>query len=158
FRPRTGGSAVVVARSGADVADVPHVVVQPLELERNGANRSRPAWRLDTGDLLDGLAKPQAMRDRTNAADPLNDVERVQGAQPLDALLQPAVCVEESRVQVQHRLADRAEAEVAGLDDARVNRSHRHFEHSLSLDEQVRKLHRWLHGGTLAGIERLAQR
>ena len=121
------------------------------------ATRAR-ARHLDAGDLLGGLAEPEPVRDRAHAADPLGDVERVRRRQPLDALLQAAVGVEEARLEVQHRLADRAEAEVAGLDDAGVDRAHRHLEHALALDDQVRELLGRLHRRALAGVEALAQR
>src|SRR5205814_967187 len=99
LRPRPHGRAIVVARAGADVADVPHMVVEPLELECDGAYCPSPVWHLDSGDLLDRLAKPETMRDRAHAADALDDVECVQGAHTLDAFLQPAMGVEEARIQ-----------------------------------------------------------
>ena len=55
------------------------------------------AWRIDAGHLLDRLAEAEAVRDRAHAADPLGDVEAVHGRQALDALLQPAMRVEEAR-------------------------------------------------------------
>src|SRR5438046_932270 len=98
------------------------------------------------------------MRDRANPADALDDIECVQHTQPLDALLQPAMGIEKTRIQIQDGLPDRAEPEMAGLDDARVNRAHRHFEHALAVDTEVRKLLGWLDRRTLASVECFSQR
>ena len=80
------------------------------------------------------------------------------GREPLDALFQPAMRVEEPCLEVEHRLADRAEAEVARLDDAGVDRPHRHLEDALPFDDQVRELLRGLDRRTLPGVESLSQR
>ena len=52
--------------------------------------------------------------------------------QPLEALLDALVDVEEPKLQVEDRLAGDAEPEVPGLDDARVDRPHREMEDALA--------------------------
>ena len=52
--------------------------------------------------------------------------------QPLEALLDPFVHIEEPELKVQHRLAGDAKPKVAGLDDSRVHGSHGHLEHAFT--------------------------
>ena len=52
--------------------------------------------------------------------------------QPLESLLGPLVHVEQPKLEVQDGLAGHAEPEVPGLDDAGVNGSHGHLEHTLA--------------------------
>ncbi len=52
--------------------------------------------------------------------------------QPLEALLDALVDVEQPKLEVQDRFAGHAEPEVPGLDDAGVNGSDRHLEHALA--------------------------
>ncbi len=137
---RPGGGAVVERGAGADVADVADVVVEPLQLEGDAADEPGPRRDDDAGDLLERLAVAHAVRERADPADPLGDEERVERREPLHPLLQPAMRVEETRVEVEHGLADRREAEVARLDDAGVDRADRDLEDALALGDQVREL------------------
>ena len=144
--------------AGADVADVADVVVEPLQLERDAPDEPGPRRDVDAGNLLERLAVAQPVRDRADAADTLGDVERVERREPLHALLQPAMRVEQARVEVEHGLADRREAEVARLDDAGVDRADRDLEDALAFGDEVRELVGGLDRDALRPVERLAQR
>ena len=118
-----GGGAVVERGAGADVADIADVVVEPLQLESDGPDKPRPRRRVDAGNLFQCFAVAQAVRDRAHPADTLSNREGVEGWEPFHALLQPAMGVEQARVEIQHSLADRREPEVTRFDDAGVDRA-----------------------------------
>jgi hypothetical protein len=67
-------------------------------------------------------------------------VEGVDRGPPLAELLHAAVGVEEPRLEVEDDVADRAHPEVAGLDDAGVDRPDRDLENALAFDREVREL------------------
>ena len=52
--------------------------------------------------------------------------------QPLEALLDPLVHIEEPELKVQHRLAGDAKSKVARLDDPRMDGSDGHLEHAFT--------------------------
>ena len=135
-----GGGTVVEGGAGADVADVADVVVEPLQLEGNAPDEPGPRRGVDAGDLLERLTVAEGVRDRADPADPFGDVERIERREPLHPLLQPAMRVEQARVEMEHGLADRREAEVTRLDDAGVDRPDRNLEDALALGDEVREL------------------
>ena len=153
-----GGGAVVERGAGADVADVADVVVEPLQLERDAPDEPGPRRGVDAGDLLERLAVAEAVRDRADSADTLGDVERVERREALHPLLQPAMRVEQARVEMEHGLADRREAEVTRLDDAGVDRADRDLEDALAFGDEVRELVGGLDRDAPRPVERLAER
>ena len=148
--PHPRGRSPVVAGARADVPEIADVVVQPLELEGDPAQEAGAGRHLDVGDLLRRLGEAEAVRQR---AGPTQALDR----HSLNALLQPAVGVEQAGVEVKDGLAHGAEAEVTGLDDARVDGPDGDLEHALALHLEVRELLRRLHGRAGAGGEGLAQ-
>ena len=144
--------------AGADVADVADVVVEPLQLESDAPDEPGPRRGVDAGNLLECLAVAQAVRDRADPADTLGDVERVERREPLHPLLQPAMRVEQARVEIEHGLADRREAEVTRFDDAGVDRADRDLEDALAFGDEVRKLIGGLDRDPPRPVESLAER
>ena len=97
--------------------------------QRARAAASAPASCLDAPGEGDGVGA--ARRRRRSARRP---GARRSGGCALGQLLDPAVGVEEPRLQVQDRLADGREAEVARLDDPGVDRPDRDLDDLVALD------------------------
>src|SRR5258708_1661634 len=125
------GGAVVERGAGADVANVADVVVEPLQLDTDSPDDPAPRWGVDPGTLLECLAIAQAVRDRADPADALADVECVERRELLHPLLQPAMRVEQARVEMEHGFTDRRKTEVTRFDDAGVDRADRDLEDAL---------------------------
>ena len=66
--------------------------------------------------------------------------------------------VEQARVEMEHGLADRREAEVARLDDAGVDRADRDLEDALAFGDEVREFVGGLDRHALRAVESLAER
>src|ERR1019366_4299785 len=128
LQTHAGGGAVVERSAGAHVANIADMVVQPLQFQRDTSDEAGARRYIDAGNLLECLTVTEAVRDRADPADTLGDVERIERREPLHALLQSAMRVEEARVEMEHGLADRREAEVTRFDDAGVNRTNRDLE------------------------------
>src|SRR5439155_18502669 len=110
------------------------VVVDSFELARERAQRPGARRREHAGGLLDRARKRERVRERTQPACALRDLERGRDAFPARQRLEPAVFPAETDVELEDGLADPREAEVTGLDDAGVDRPDRDFEHALTLD------------------------
>ncbi len=103
--------------------------------------------RSDLGARGYGRCQPAARsRARTRARDPQRchrkwirpGTARVPPRQPLEALFDSLVHVEQPELQVQHRLTGHAESEMAGLDDACVHGPDGHLEHAFAGDRSKR--------------------
>ncbi len=117
---------------GRERADIGDVVVEALQLEQHDPQRRRARRHLDAGQPLDRVAVGERVTDRRVAGNRLGEEQPVSPRQPLEALLDSLVNVEEPELQIQHRLAGHAKPEVSGLDDARVHRADRHLEHAFA--------------------------
>jgi hypothetical protein len=120
----------------ADRTDVADVMGHALQLghyrpQQDGARRHRPAER-----RLDGAREGPGIGHRAVAGDaadqPSPSLEIGGGQQALDAL----VDVAEPLLQPHHRLAVGREAEMAGLDDAGMDRADRNLVQPFALDRQ----------------------
>ena len=133
------------------------MVVEPLHLQEQGAQRGGPGGDLRAGQRLDGLAVGHGVGEGAGPADPLGDLEHLVEPLPFGQLLQPAVAVEEARLQVEDHLANRGKAEVPRLDDPGVDRPDRNLHDPLAVQvvEAVRRAGHAGHGH--GGIEVLAQ-
>ena len=118
--------AVVAGREpdpGADRGDVVEVAPDALELEQDRARASELRGRREPERLLAGVRVGDAVRDRAGGAGARRRTRRPSSSvAPLGGPLEPAVLVEEARVEVEDPVADDVEAEVAGLDHAGVDR------------------------------------
>ena len=85
-------------------------------------------------ERLDRLRVGQGVGDGAHAAGPLHDRQRAPEGAALGELLEAAMDEAQPRVEVEDPLADRREAEVAGLDDAGVDRADRQLVDALALD------------------------
>jgi hypothetical protein len=115
-------------------AEVPDVVREALELERDASQRLRARRLLAAGQRLDHLAVGRRVSDRGVARERLRIVDgalaRSADHRPLDA----AVLVAERDLEMEDVLAVALEAEVPGLDHAGVNGPDGHFVHFVALD------------------------
>src|SRR5450830_1894440 len=137
---RRGGEIGDVARQGTEVADV---VREPLELERDPANRMGAHGNHGAGEGLDRLAVRHRMADRRIARDGFHvrqgPLRRPAHERPLDA----AMLVTEGDLEVEDLLAVALEPEVPGLDHAGVDRADRDLVDLVSLDlEEIRHARR----------------
>jgi hypothetical protein len=134
------------------------VVVEPLQLQQDDAERTRPRGHGDLRQALDRVRVRQCVADRGVAGDRLGQEQAVTPRQPFESLLDPLVHVEQPELKVQHRLAGDAESEVPRLDDSRVHRAHRNLEHAFTGDgsERMRSTRRTRHHAVVREI--LAQR
>ena len=74
------------------------------------------------------------MGDRAHAAGALHDRQRCAEGAALDQLLETAMDEAQPSVEVEDALADRREAEVAGLDDAGMDRADRELVDAFAVD------------------------
>jgi hypothetical protein len=131
---------VGVGQGEADVvgqrADVAGMVVEAFELEHQGP---QPLGRLGHGDaqgVLHGEAVREGVTSRGVTADPFGEMGRAGGLEPLEQLLDPAVGEPEPGLELEDALPDDGEAEVAGLDDAGVDRADRDLIDPVAFDRQ----------------------
>ena len=118
----------------ADRADVAEVVGDALELGHQGAEPDRAGRRLGAGRRLDRAGKGERIGHGRIARGAAGELRRGgdvgAGQQAVDAL----VDVAEPLLEPHHRLAARGEAEMAGLDDAGMDRADRDLVQALALD------------------------
>ena len=116
------------ADPGADLGEVVQVVVEALQLQQQGAAAAgfavghQPQRRFRRQRVGDRVG------DRAGAAGALGEGERGDRLRPRGGPLEPAVLVEEARIEVEDALADDVEAEVPRLDHPGVDRADRDLE------------------------------
>src|SRR5262245_1838375 len=76
------------------------------------------------------------MPDGRIAGDPLGQLHAFGRQPPFKKLFRPLVSEVEANLQINHRLADNAEAEMSRLDDPRMNRADWNFINSFAADWQ----------------------
>ncbi|MEI2732366.1 MAG: hypothetical protein V9G08_10275 [Dermatophilaceae bacterium] len=84
--------------------------------------------------LLDGGDVCQGVPDGRVAADPFGELDAVVRGPALEELFDPAVDEPQPGLHPQDGLADDGEAEVPGLDEAGMHRSHRDLVHPVAAD------------------------
>jgi hypothetical protein len=127
--PTRGNGERHVGRQRADVGDV---VVDALELQQDHTQHTGTRGYLHSGQSLDRMRVGQSMAHSRVARNRLCQEQAVPPGEPLEALLDSLVDVEEPELQVQHRLTGHPEAKVARLDDAGMDGSYRYFEDALA--------------------------
>ncbi len=123
----------------ADGAEVGHVVVEALHLQQHQAQGTGARRNLTAGQRLQRLAVGQRVADGGVAGDALGQLDALGGQPALEQLLRALVREVEANLEVNHRLAHHAEAEVPRLDDARVHRPHRNLVDALAAHRQEGK-------------------
>ena len=122
----------------ADCADVADVVRHALQLGHDAPQQDRPRRHRPAERRLDGPGVGPGIRDRAVARQAAGQTRTALdiGAdeKPLDAL----VHVTQPLLEPHHRLAVGGEAEMAGLDDAGMDRADRNLVQALALDRQER--------------------
>ncbi len=108
----------------ADRADVVEMTPEALELEQDRSGSCELRGRLETQCLLACVGVTHRVRHPARAAGPGHCGEPIGQRQALDGPLEPSMLVAESGVEQKDPLPDDVEAEVARLDDARVDRPH----------------------------------
>src|SRR5690606_30070753 len=120
----------------ADGADVAEMIGKPLELGHQRAQPVSAGRRLDAERGLGRAGEGERVGDRAVARDAAREtrgpVERRAGHQRLHAL----VDVAKALLQPHDELAIGVEAEMAGLDDAGMDRPDRDLVNALPLDRQ----------------------
>ena len=119
---------------GANRADVRDVVVEALQFEAECAQPAGARRRFDSGSALEGMAEGRRVREARITGNTLGEANAVRDGQSFEEFLNALVHVKHAELQVEHRFARRAEQEVAGLDDARVDRAHRYLEDTFAFD------------------------
>ncbi len=119
-----------VVGDGADIGDV---ICNSFQFEQNGAHELRTRRNLDLRRPLDGLAECRAVGEGRIAGNALGQKHRAVDGKILEELLGSLVRVEHAQLQVEDGLAGDGEVEVAGLDDAGMNRADRNLEDALSV-------------------------
>src|SRR6266540_259201 len=128
-----------------DRAEIPDVVRQALQLERDTSHRLSPRRLAAPGQRLDHAAERPGVADDRVSRDRLGDEH---AAIPVDALEQPlhaTVLIAQHDLEEQHLLAVRLEPEIAGLDDPGVHGADCDLVHFLPFhpEERIRlALHR----------------
>ena len=124
-----------------------------LQSERTQPRRSRRNGRVR--HALERLAVGPRERHGGITGHAGRETMRVLQLQRLEAPLDTLVYVAETLLESQHLFADDREAEVAGLDDARMHRPDRHFVHAVAFDAHEMVV---VHGGRRFGDRRVALR
>ena len=120
-----------------DSSDIGDVICNALEFEKNRAHELRALGNLDLRRPLDGLAECRAVGEGRVARNALGQKHRAVDGEILEELLGSLVRVEHAQLQVEDGLAGDGEVEVAGLDDAGMNRADRNLEDALSVSGPV---------------------
>ena len=124
----------------ADRADVPQVIVQPLELEKEAAEVAGPARHVDSEEGFDRLAVGETVADGRISRHPLGERDRRRQPLLLEQLLDPPVLPEMAQLELHDRFAGHGKPEMSRFDDPRMDRPDRHLEHPLALDVTERVL------------------
>ena len=125
------------SRACADVPDVADVVVETFHFEQQCPQPRRALGNHRAGQPLGRHGERDGVRHRAGAARALDGEERVVERLALNDLLDAAVRVEETRIEVEDRFADVGEAEMTRLDDAGVDRADRQLVHTFAVDFEV---------------------
>ena len=135
-----GGEIGDVARQGSEVADV---VREPLELQRDAADRVGARGDPRPGQGLDRVRVGQRVADRRVARDRLHVRQRSLRRPPDERPLDTAMLVAEGNLEVEYLLAVTLEPKMPRLDHARMNRADRDLVHLVARDpEEVRHARR----------------
>ncbi len=102
-------------------------------ISRNGAPARRDRY---AESVFDGLTVGNRMGKAVVAGDRLGQHRPAHDGRAFKECLGSFVGVEMAQFEVEHGVADDAEAEMPGLDDARVNRANRHLADPLALHLQ----------------------
>ena len=121
---------------GGDHAEVGHVVVEPLHLQQDHALIAGGRRHGAAGQRLQRLAVGQRVADGRVAGDALGQRHPFLRRAPLEQLLRALVGEVEADLQVDHRFADHAEAEMPRLDDAGMHRADGDLVDALAADRQ----------------------
>src|SRR5262249_3553557 len=134
--PQPEAMRVTERESGVvhDHADVADVVVEPLELEEDHAQRETPPWYLRSGQPSQGLAIGQRMSHGLVPRHALGERRRPLECQGLEQLLGPLVHEAQSRLEIDDRFALDGETKVAGFDDPGVDRTDGDLEEAVAFD------------------------
>jgi hypothetical protein len=110
------------------------VVGEPLQLEHQAPERHRASGDAAARERLDDLRVRGRVPDGRVAGEGLHLVDRALGRPADERALHAAVLVAERDLEVEDLLAVALEAEVAGLDHARVHRADGDLVHRVALD------------------------
>ncbi len=122
------------ANPRTDRADVMEVVVETLELERDGTQDAQLAVRLQTAPILNGLGERDRVCDEAGSASASRMGESTLGRETLGGTLEPAVLVEQLKIEREDALSDDMKAEVSGLDHTRVHGPNSDLVNALARD------------------------
>ena len=111
----------------ADGADVAEMIGEPLELRHQAAKPMCARRRLDPERRLDRAGEGDAVGDRRVAADARRQDGRALDARAARQAVDALVDIAEPLLEPHDRLAAGVEAEMAGLDDPRVDRTDRNL-------------------------------
>src|SRR5439155_13765429 len=128
------------------------------ELEEDAANEPRTHARHDGGERLDRLRVRDRMRERARGTEALGEEQDAVDLRALGRLLDPAVCVEEARLELEYELADPTEAEMPGLDDPGVDGADRHLHDTLTVHPRDGSVRMRLARHSAASVEVFPQR
>src|SRR5271157_3038736 len=109
------------------------MTVDPLHLQVDSTQVLRTVRYNNIAGLLHRLAIGGRMRDAVIPRNALRQVNSLCIGHAFGQLLYAFMRVPEAYFQVNDRLARHTEPEVAGLDDARVNRADGYLEHAFAL-------------------------
>ena len=113
---------------GGDRPDIADVVADAFQFQQDRPHDARARGKFDLRGGLDGLAERGSVREGRIARDALRQENGAMDGHVFEQLLGALVGIEHAQLQIQNRLAGHGEIEVAGLDDAGMDRSHRNLE------------------------------
>ena len=130
--------AYVICRVKGYAASIAEVVVDALHFEEHGPYVPGPVGHHYVGKLFHCLAVGGRVSHAVVPGDALGQEHAFIVSHALGDLFDTLVHVAHADLQVEDRLSGYAEAEVAGLDDARVYRAYRYFEDPFAFYPVVR--------------------
>ncbi len=122
----------------ADEAEVAHVVGDPLELGQQRPEPMGAGRGFGAGRGLDRAGEGQREGHRAVARHAAGEARGPGEVGTLEQALDPLVDVAQPLLETGDRLAVGGEAEMAGLDDAGMDRAHRDLVQAVALDRQER--------------------
>src|SRR5664279_4578100 len=118
----------------AERADVRDVVVEPLQLQQDGPDPLRLERNDESVRILDGPAERERVAHGRIPADPLGQLDALRGTPALEEPFDAPMDEPQARLEVQDRLADDGEPEMARADHSGVHRSDRDLVHPGTFD------------------------
>ena len=134
FEPHRMGIGDGEGHVGGDGADVGDVVIEAFEFQADGAQGPGAGWSFKRRGPLDRMAEGSRVSKAGVAGDALRQADAMRDRNVFKEFLGAFVGIEKADLEIKDRFAGNAEEEMAGFNDARVDRTHRDLKDTFAFD------------------------